>query len=151
MKFKSWVTSDAQGTKALRCLSPRGAGSAGTRPAAAIPHCQPLTERATPGPADGAASRLQHAAPQRGRTPGSLPRPTGEEEGGRRVAGRRGRGAGRDRRPSGGLGAGAGGAQVQGPPARSGGDATAAGLPRGPMRPAARSGAARGGMRSLRG
>lgn len=53
MTFKSWVASDAQGTKELRCLSPRGAGSAGTRPAAAIPHCQPLTERATPGPPTG--------------------------------------------------------------------------------------------------
>lgn len=130
---------------------PAGSGisghpASGGHPALPAPHGE-----GDPRPADGAASRPQHAAPQRGRTPGSLPRPTGEEEGGRRVAGRRGRGAGRDRRPSGGPGAGAGGAQVQGPPARSGGDATAAGLPRGPMRPAARSGAARGGMRSLRG
>ena len=52
----------------------------GGHPALPAPHggCDPR-----------AASRPQHAAPQRGRTPASLPRPTGEEEGegGRRAAG----------------------------------------------------------------
>lgn len=150
--------SSGAGPGGLRwCLSPRGAGCRpGRRAGAAISRRRRFrgSSGGDPshwgghGPPAGPATRFACGAGA-GRTPGHLPRPAGAaargREGGRRAARRRARDgalreAGGDAAAPGaraGTGGVPGGAQVQGLPARSHGDAGcgAAGLPRGPMWP----------------